>query len=162
MLRWLGAGLILCGGLSVRHGLLESGRRIQRTRRALAGAFETMEAEIRLLLTPVPTLLRRSWGDDADAFFANVSKALASGTPLAEAWRRAAEKLALPEDERETVAALGARLGGMEEGVCAALTLAASTLRRAYDATEAGRREQERLTTTLCISISLLLTVLLI
>ena len=161
MLRWLGAGLILCGGLSVRYRLLESERRTQRTRRALAGAFEAMEAEIRLLLTPVPSLLRSPCGDGADAFFANVSKALASGAPLAEGWRRAAETLALPEDERETVAALGVRLGGTEESACAALTLAVAMLRRAYEAAEAGRRERERLTTTLCISISLLLIVIL-
>lgn len=162
MLRWLGAGLILCGGLLTRRALLEGERRTRRTRRALADAFETMEAEIRLLLTPVPALLRRAYGDSADAFFTQVSQGLSRGMPLAEAWRRAAETLALPEDERESVAALGARLGGAEESARTALTFAASTLRRSDTHDETRRRERERLTTTLCICLSLLLAVLLL
>lgn len=161
MIRWLGAALILCGGLLTRHTLLCGQRRVQQTRRELAAAFEAMEAEIRALLTPIPTLLRRSRGESVEAFFAFVSMELSRGAALPEAWERASAELALPEDERETVAALGERLSGTEESVCAALKLAAASLRQSYERFELERRENERLTTSICISISLFLTILL-
>ena len=161
MLRWLGAGLILCAALLTRRTLLETDRRAQRTRRALAAAFETMEAEIRLLLTPMPTLLRRSYGEEADAFFRQVSRGLRHGESLTAAWRAATDILPLPPEEREQIAALGTRLGGNEESVCAALSLAAAALRKRYEEVEAARPQKERLTTSICVSISLFLAIFL-
>ncbi len=161
MLRWLGAGLILCAGLAARRMLLADERRAQRTRRELAAALEAMRSEIQLLLTPVPTLLLRTYGESVDGFFAGVSDALRHGTALGAAWRRAVEDLPLPEAERQTVSALGDRLDDSEESACAALALCASTLRRSYETEEAQRRERERLTSTICISISLFFAILL-
>lgn len=162
MLRWLGAGLILCGGLLTRRTLLDADRRAQRTRRALAAAFDTMEAEIRLLLTPMPALLRRRCGEGADAFFARASRELSHGARLTDAWSRAAKTLPLPPEEREAVAALGGRLGGDEQSVCAALSLAAGTLRKEFEAIEAQRLQKERLITSICVSISLFLAIFLL
>lgn len=162
LLRWIGAGLILSGGLLTRRTLLGGARRVQQTRHELAAAFEEMEAEIRLLLTPVPALLRRAHGGSAEAFFRRTREGLSRGLPLVEAWRASSEALPLPELERESVASLGARLDGGEESACAALTLAASELRRAYDRAERERGAKERLTTSICVSISLFLVVLLL
>ena len=162
LLRWLGAGLILSGGLLTRHALLGGTRRVQQMRRELAAAFEEMEAEIRLLLTPVPALLCRAHSESAEAFFRRTREGLSRGLPLAEAWRASSEALPLPESEREEVALLGARLDGGEESACAALTFAAAELRGAYERAERERGAQERLTTSLCVSISLLLVVLLL
>ena len=162
ILRWLGAGLILSGGLLTRRILLDEARRIQQTRRELTAAVEEMEAEIRLLLTPVPALLRRAHTASVEAFFRRTREGLSCGRSLAEAWRSSSEMLPLPEPEREAVADLGARLDGREESVCAALTLAASELRRVYDRVERERSAKERLTTSICVSISLFLIVLLL
>lgn len=162
VLHVLGAGLILCAGLLTRRALLGESRRIQRTRRALAAAFEGMEAEIRLLLTPVPALLRRTCSPEAEAFFCPVRERLSHGESLPEAWHAAAAVLSLPPDERETIASLGARLDGGEESACAALTLTASELRRAYAREEEKRGETERLTTSICLCISLLAALLLL
>lgn len=162
VLRWLGAGLILSGGLLTRRTLLGEARRVQQARRELAAAFEEMEAEIRLMLTPVPALLRRARAESAEAFFRGAREGLSRGLPLAEAWRASAETLPLPELEREPVARLGARLDGGEESACAALALAASELRRAYDRAERERGAKERLTTSVCVSMSLFLIVLLL
>ena len=160
MLRILGAGLILCGGLLARQTLVGSARCAQRTRRALAAELETMESEIRLLLTPLPELLRR--GAARSAFSASVTALLAGGGTLTEAWRAAAETLPLPPEEREQLAALGDRLDGDETGVCAALALAAARLRGRYDEVERSRAQTERLTTSLCLSAGLLLVILLL
>ena len=160
MLRALGAGLILCGGLLARQALVEPVRRAQRTRLTLAAALESMEAEVRLLLTPMPALLRRAAAEDA--FFGRILSGLASGVPPEEAWRRAADGLPLPPEERELLAALGGRMGGDEEHVSASLALAASRLRRRYDDVGSGRRREEKLTTALCVSASLLLSILLL
>lgn len=162
MLRWLGASLILCAGLLARQTLLGARRGMQRTRRELADALEAMEAEIRALLTPLPTLLRRKRGSAADAFFAAAAAGLEHGEMPAEAWRGAARVLTLPEEERQMLAAAGERLDGTEDGVCASLALAASSLRRAYRQNEEKRAEQERLTTSICVCISLFLAVLLL
>jgi len=162
LLRGVGAGLILCAALLTRRALLGERRERQRTRRALAAAFETMEAEIRLLLTPLPTLLRRGCGAESRAFFETVSIALRRGGDPSAAWREAAEALPLPRNERESLALLGGRLGGDEESVCAALSLAARTLRACYDDAERRRGQDERLTTALCLSAGLMLVILLI
>ncbi len=82
MHRWLGAALILCGGLLARASLLESGRRAQRLRQALSAAFEAMAAEIGELLTPVPALLRRYGHGEAERLLVPVSAALSRGVPL--------------------------------------------------------------------------------
>ena len=162
MLRWLGAALILCAAMLTRGTLLAAGRCAQRTRRALADAFEGMAAEIRALLTPLPALLRRTYGEAADGFFAAVSEELSCETPLGDAWRCASERLPLPPEERETIAALGARLNGGEDDVCAALTLTAAALRRSCDRAETQRREQERLISSLCLGAGAVVAILLL
>jgi len=162
VLRWLGAGLILCGGVLTSAELLKARRSAQRTRLALMEAFASMESEIRLLLTPLPVLLRQCGAGNAGAFFTRVSQALSSGEMLAAAWRDAADALPLPEDERTQLAAMGQRLGGTEESACAALSLAASALRRSYERAEAKNGEYERLITSICIGMSLFLVVLLL
>ena len=161
MLRWLGAGLILAAALLTRRTLLETDRAAQRTRRALAAAFETMEAEVRALLTPLPALLRGTYGAEADAFFAAVGRELRrAGLP--EAWRAAASELPLPPEEREIVAQMGARLTGDEAAVCGVLTLGATQLRRSADAAQAQRAQKERLTSALCLGAGALLALMLL
>ena len=160
MLRWLGAGLILAAAFLTRRTLLATDRAAQRTRRALAAAFETMESEVRALLTPLPTLLRRAYGEGADTFFATVAREL-HRADLPRAWRAAAAELPLPPEEREIVAQLGTRLTGGEAAVCGALTLGASQLRRTADAIEGQRAQKERLTSTLCLGAGALLALML-
>lgn len=162
MLRWLGAVLILWGGLLTRRALLEEERRARRLRRELADALENMEAEIRLLLTPLPSLLRREWGGEAKDFFGAVSGGLRRGESFPSAWRAAAAQLPLPEPERAAVAALAERLGGGEENACAALRLCAGALRRSLTDLETAGPQRERLITVSCICISLFLAILLL
>lgn len=161
MLRWLGAALILCGGLLARSELLERGRLAQRTRLSLASAFEAMSAEISLLLTPLPALLQRDYGAEADMFCASVLDGLESRGELCKAWKNASQALPLSEREREALALSGTRLECGEEGARSALALAAGALRGAYEAEEARRGENERLVTSVCICVSLFLTILL-
>lgn len=162
MLRWLGAGLTLCGAALVRRTLVEEGRRSQRTRRQLATALEAMEAEIRALLTPLPRLLRRDRGAEVCEFFVRTAYAVECGKPLGEAWSDAVEALALSGEERAAVAELGSRLDGGEESVCAALSLSARALRRRYDEIEQQRSASERIVTSVCVAAGLTLVVLLI
>ena len=161
MLRWLGAGLILTAALLTCRTLLTTDRTAQRTRRALAAAFETMESEVRALLTPLPTLLARSYGEGAEPFFTAVTRELHCAD-LPRAWRIAAAELPLPSEEREMIAQMGARLTGDEAAVCGALTLGASQLRRAADAIEGQRAQKERLTSTLCLGAGALLALMLL
>lgn len=161
-LRLFGAALILCGGLLTRRVLLDGERRVHRARRELSDAFEAMAEEIDALLTPLPALLRRDYGGGTEAFFAQAARGIECGRTLAESWRQAAGTLPLPTEERELVAALGARLGGTEQTVCPALRLAASTLRRADARYEQNRSEHERIITSTCVCISLLMAILLL
>lgn len=162
MHRWLGAVLILCGGQLARRTLIGEERRARRALRELSDAFETMEAEIRLLLTPLPGLLRRSWGGETEAFFAEASDALRRGESFSAAWRGAAARLPLREPERAAVSALGDRLGGGEESACAALLLCAETLRRSLSRLEDSGPQRERLITVTFLSVSLLLAILML
>ena len=162
MHRALGAALILLAGMLTRRLLVEELRRVRRTRQDLADAFDVMEAEIRLLLTPVPALLRRSYGRAAGEFVSAVSRGLKRGRALSPAWRGASGSLSLPEEERVAVAALGSRLDGDESSACAALRMAAEELRRKNANELQNERQNERNISVISITISLLLIVLLL
>ena len=127
MLRLTGSALILGAVLWLQRSFHLRTLLRQRTLRTLSGAFLALESAVRLTLTPLPALLRHlSCEPEAAGFFEGVTANLARGEPLASAWEHAAKTLPIAARERETVSALGHALGGDEESVCAALTLAAS------------------------------------
>ena len=130
MLRLTGSALILGAMLWLQRSFHLRTLLRQRTLRALSGAFLALESAVRLTLTPLPALLRHlSCEPEAAGFFEGVTANLARGEPLASAWEHAAKTLPIAARERETVSALGHALGGDEESVCAALTLAAKGAR---------------------------------
>ena len=159
MLRWFGAGLILCGGIMARQTVVRAAAAMQRTRCALAELFDTLRAEIEAFLSPLPLLLCRL---SDNAFAAQAAKRLKAGATLERAWEDAARTLPLTEREREQVAALGKRLDAEEKSVCAALSLAASALRQTYEKTETERHANERLITSAFMSISLFIIIFLL
>ena len=131
MLQLTGSALILGAALWLQRSFHLRTLLRQRTLRALSGAFLALESAVRLTLTPLPALLRHlSCEPEAAGFFEGVTANLARGEPLASAWEHAAKTLPIAARERETVSALGHALGGDEESVCSALTLAASELSR--------------------------------
>ena len=69
---------------------------------------------------------------------------------------------AIAARERETVSALGHALGGDEESVCAALTLAASELSRLEEELRQRERETGRITAALCLGGGAMLCILLL
>ena len=161
MLRWFGAGLILCASLMTRFSLVESERAAQRLRLALAAAFESMEAEVRFMLSPIPSLLGRDYGE-ANTYFTQVKNRLSEDFDLWDAWTEAASGLPLSKYERTIISQMGWRMGKDEEAVCAALTFGANGLRRIYEQAERTRQQKERLITSICLSVSLLLALLLL
>lgn len=161
MLRMTGAALILASGVLARKGLLASSRGRRAALRELAEALERMAQEIRLCLTPIPKLLDRAYAGAADEFFARAAKCLRAGKSLEQSWADAAQALPVHEEERALIAALGARLGGDAESVCAVLRLTAAQLRERYESERLHCREQERLTTAACLSASVLLLIML-
>ena len=160
-LRLSGAAMILAGAMLVRNTLVEEDRRIQRTRLALADAFESMASEIRLLLTPVPELLQRECCGEVRAFFSAALRQMREGAGPEQAFEEAARLLTLPEDEKKLAARIGGHIAGSEESACAALALAASSLRRGYERAAQMQKEKDRMTTTLCISAALFAAILL-
>ena len=150
MLRLTGSALILGAVLWLQRSFHLRTLLRQRTLRALSGAFLALESAVRLTLTPLPALLRHlSCEPEAAGFFESVTANLARGEPLASAWEHAAKTLPIAARERETVSALGHALGGDEESVCAALTLAASELSRLEEELRQRERETGRITAAL-------------
>ena len=135
-MKLLGAALILCGAALQCHALLGARRQERAALRELSAALESLERGIRASLTPLPRLLgQRGAGKYADAFFADVLAQLENGTPLPDGWREAAARTPLGEREQ------------------ALLSLTERERQSARDT---------RLVTTLCFSLSLLVTILLI
>ena len=161
MIRWFGAGLILSAGLMTRFSLVESDRTAQRLRLALAAAFESMEAEVRFLLTPIPSLLEGEYGE-ANVFFRCVKNRLNENFDLPNAWAEAASALPLSKYERTILFQMGGRMEKDEDTVCAALAFGANGLRGSYEKTEGTRQQKERLITSICLSLSLFLALLLL
>ena len=156
MLRLTGSALILGAVLWLQRSFHLRTLLRQRTLRALSGAFLALESAVRLTLTPLPALLRHlSCEPEAADFFAR-------GEPLASAWEHAAKTLPIAVRERETVSALGHALGGDEESVCAALTLAASELSRLEEELRQRERETGRITAALCLGGGAMLCILLL
>ena len=161
MLRLTGSALILGAVLWLQRSFHLRTLLRQRTLRALSGAFLALESAVRLTLTPLPALLRHlSCEPEAARFFEGVTANLARGEPLASAWEHAAKTLPIAARERETVSALGHALGGDEESVCAALTLAASELSRLEEELRQRERETGRITAALCLGGGAMLCIL--
>ena len=100
-------------------------------------------------------------GKYADAFFADVLAQLENGTPLPDGWREAAARTPLGEREQALLSGLADAFGGEEDAVLRAL---ARRRRRCAvrSRSGSGRAQDTRLVTTLCFSLSLLVTILLI
>ena len=158
MLRLTGSALILGAVLWLQRSFHLRTLLRQRTLRALS-----LDSAVRLTLTPLPALLRHlSCEPEAAGFFEGVTANLARGEPLASAWEHAAKTLPIAARERETVSALGHALGGDEESVCAALTLAASELSRLEEELRQRERETGRITAALCLGGGAMLCILLL
>ena len=154
MLRLTGSALILGAMLWLQRSFHLRTLLRQRTLRALSGEFLALE---------LPALLRHlSCEPEAAGFFEGVTANLARGEPLASAWEHAAKTLPIAARERETVSALGHALGGDEESVCAALTLAASELSRLEEELRQRERETGRITAALCLGGGAMLCILLL
>ena len=162
-MKLLGAALILCGAALQCHALLGARRQERAALRELSAALEGLERGIRASLMPLPRLLgQRGAGKYADAFFADVLAQLENGTPLPEGWREAAARTPLGEREQAVLSGLADALGGEEDDLLRALHAAAQTLRDSLRERERDSARDTRLVTTLCFSLSLLVTILLI
>ncbi len=162
-MKLLGAALILCGAALQCHALLGARKQERAALRELSAALEGLEREIRTSLTPLPRLLgQRGAGKYADAFFSDVLARLEDGTPLPDGWREAAARTPLAEREQSVLSGLADALGGEEDTVLRALRTAAQALRDTLAERERQSARDTRLVTTLCFSLSLLVTILLI
>ena len=162
-MKLLGAALILFGAALQCHALLGARRQERAALRELSAALEGLERGIRASLMPLPRLLgQRGAGKYADAFFADVLAQLENGTPLPDGWRKAAARTPLGEREQAVLSGLADALGGEEESVCAALTLAASELSRLEEELRQRERETGRITAALCLGGGAMLCILLL
>ena len=151
-MKLLGAALILCGAALQCHALLGARRQERAALRELSAALEGLERGIRASLMPLPRLLgQRGAGKYADAFFADVLAQLENGTPLPDGWREAAARTPLGEREQAVLSGLADAGGGEGDAVRGTLT-----------ERERQSARDTRLVTTLCFSLSLLVTILLI
>ena len=161
-MKLLGAALILCGAALQCHALLGARKQERAALRELSAALEGLERGIRTSLTPLPRLLgQRGAGKYADAFFSDVLARLEDGTPP-DGWREAAARTPLAEREQAVLSGLADALGGEEDTVLRALRTAAQALRGTLSERERQSARDTRLVTTLCFSLSLLVTILLI
>ena len=162
-MKLLGAALILCGAALQCHALLGARRQERAALRELSAALEGLERGIRASLMPLPRLLgQRGAGKYADAFFADVLAQLENGTPLPDGWREAAARTPLGEREQALLSGLADAFGGEEDAVLRALRAAVQALRGTLTERERQSARDTRLVTTLCFSLSLLVTILLI
>ena len=165
MKKLLGAVCVLLGGAWAWRAQLSAARRRRDTLAGITAGLGQMAEEIRLTRRPMLPLLeglQKDCGGAVSAFFGSVGEGLRRREPLADAWRRACECLELPIDGGETLAALGASLGGDEEQACKALTLVIYTLEKDAGERAAERRAEDRRAAALCFSASALLVILLI
>lgn len=154
----------MSAGVLARYRMAVENRRVLAALSDLAAALEFMGDEIRLNRTAMPLLLLKAGagrGRDTMAFFA-VVRAESGKTGLAEAWRKAAGSLPLPEREAGVIAETGAYLLGDEERACRGLAAAVKQLRRELERRNSGAVEASRRSTALCLSASALIVILLI
>lgn len=163
-MRKLAGGLCVMGaGGMLWYRLIREARRRTRVMGELALALEEMAEEIRRNRTPMPRLLAkaaRGRSREVTAFFTAVELE-SPEYGLDGAWRKAAGRLPLAEEEVGAVAEAGCALPGDEEQVCRGLRTAADALRRALQARRETAAEAERRCTALCFSASALMIILL-
>ena len=165
MTRALGAACILTAAVwGWRHQAGER-RRTQETLAELVSLLGRMGEEIHLRRTRLPHLLEafssRS-GGDAARFLSAVAAELEAGRPLEQSWRRCAQALPLPAENRQILADLGDSLQGDEEQVCKAIQLTRDALAERLGELRARRAETEKRGAALWLSAGALVVILLI
>ena len=146
-MKMMGAALILGAALWGWYVQSRERRERRRTRLDILSALRRMSEEIRLARTPMPELLEAVASDCSGAgenFFRAISSAICGGEDVEQAWIRAADRLALEEDERRALRELGQALGGDEEQLCRAAALTMAVLQRRAEEAEAQRKEEEK------------------
>ena len=164
MLKWVGALCILGGGFLARQYSVSALRREEESLEELISALERMLREIRMTRMPLPRLLARLAQECryTGGLFMAAAEAAGLGGDVELAWRQAAAGLSLPGRAKRFAAELAPGLLGDEEGICRAIGLTCDDLSAELEQLRAGRSEQEKRTTALCLSGAALLVILLI
>ena len=154
---------VLAAGFLVWRSRREVRRRRRNALADLTAALERLEEEIRLVRTPLPTLLEKLARDcrpDAAALFTGTARAARTGGDPVFAWRAASEALPLAEEDREALRSL--TLTGDEDRVRREAELVRARLARSLEALEAREPEEARRSAAFCFSAAALLVILLI
>lgn len=163
-MKLLGSLFIMAGGGAVWYLQLQERKRHQTLLEDLLYRMRSMGEEIRQTRTPLLRILERmaERNSSSATFFAAVSDAVCQGELLSTAWKNETERLALCVGEREILLRLGDSLGGDEEQVCKAISLATYDLAKRVEEVVRHRPEADRKSSALCFSSAALLVILLL
>lgn len=162
-MKLVGSLFILAGGGLMWCLQRQAYQRRRTTLFDLVNALRSMGEEIRMVRTPMPSLLQKlaaNCGEDSQRFLQTVAAATREGERLTDAWRKGIGELPLSDREREIL--LGMELQGDEEQVRHAISLAAFQLAQCAEELERKRPEEAKRTSALCFSWAALLVILLI
>lgn len=164
MLKLMGSGCVMGAGFWLLWNITAEERRRTAMLRELTAALEAMADDIRMNRTPMPRLLLKAGtGRNREVmdFFAAVRMS-GRNLGLSAAWRRAAEGLPLPEQEKRVFSELGHCLTGDEEQACRGLLFVSQQLDSAWKRQREGAAEAGRRNAALCLSGAALMIILMI
>ena len=156
----LGVLLLLGGGLWVRQGVLRAYQEKIRLGQELLAALQILERGVYVLRRPLGELAGecRAQGRFTAVFWAAIEEELTRGTPFQRIWQK--ELSLLPPPYGELLAPLGQTLPAGEDP--ALLHQVREDVYRAVGQARQESGERNKLVTALCLSASLLLTVVLL
>ena len=162
MLKLMGSALFLTSGILLRGALLGKNRQELSLLRETIHAIETLQQRLYATLLPLPDLLSGLNSQKESLFFAEVCRRYQEDPDagIDHAWQSASAEIPLDAGERETLEHLADSFSAPEELLHRSFLSALEQLRRSLDAKEAGREKEERVTTALCFSASIVLLVL--
>ena len=159
-MKWIGSGLVFCGGIWWWRILLRERQCRQNTLEHLMTALYQLREGIRMARASLPVLLQEL--ADREPFFAQVLRELQQTEKLAQVWHQASEQLLLPESCQTVWSWLGGQLIGDEQHVIEAITYAERVLEREWRNMEERREDANRQTTAKCFSVMAMLVLLLL
>ena len=159
-MKGLGAALLLGSGLWARWLILRRCRERIRAGEELLWALQTLERGVYILRRPLADLVEqcRGRGEVTEPFWADLGRYMAGNLPFENAWQRSLCRL--PGPYGSLLAPLGQTLPA-GEGL-ELLHQVREDVYRAVGQERQERGERDRLVTALCLSASLLVTVVLL
>lgn len=164
MVRVLGGLCIMCSGGMLLWLREKEDRRREDVLCDIIAVLKRMAEEIEYVGKPLPDLLeeaKKMCRREGKCFFGEIASALKRMESLSSAWKNAAERLPVSQEERRIIVQIPDNFNNSEGNICKTLELFSNMLENSRKSWKIERTEMKKCERALCLSTAALLVILL-